>query len=107
MNKPTDVFTPLKLVNGHSIKSFWQWSQQFCIFGGYGGHEIMAYKNIPFLKEMLQKNVLDLPPKIYFTEYIKNTHIQQHLYNSIEADMWEHRDAILEAMNPLTEMLRL
>lgn len=75
----------------------------------------MAYKNIPFLKEMLQKNmlrrrkqdVLDLPPKIYFTEYIKNTHIQQHLYNSIEADMWEHRDAILEAMNPLTEMLRL
>ena len=115
VNKPTDVFTPLKLVNGHSIKSFWQWSQQFCIFGGYGGHEIMAYKNIPFLKEMLQKNmlrrrkqdVLDLPPKIYFTEYVENTHIQQHLYNSIEADMWEHRDAILEAMNPLTEMLRL
>lgn len=115
VNKPTDVFTPLKLVNGHSLKGFWQWCQQFCVFGGYGGHEIMAYKNIPFLKDMLQKNmlrrrkqdVLDLPPKIYFTEYVENTSLQQRLYNSIETDMWEHRDSILEAMNPLTEMLRL
>ena len=115
VNKPTDVFTPLKLVNGHSIKSFWQWSQQFCIFGGYGGHEIMAYKNIPFLKDMLQKNmlrrrkedVLDLPPKIYFTEYVENTPLQQRLYSDISDDMWKHQDSILEAMNPLTEMLRL
>lgn len=115
VNKPTDVFTPLKLVNGHSIKSFWQWSQQFCVFGGYGGHEIMAYKNIPFLKDMLQKNilrrrkedVLDLPPKIYFTEYVENTPTQQRLYSSIEDYMWEHQDSILESMNPLTEMLRL
>ena len=73
VNKPTDVYTPLRLVNGHSIKSYWHWCQQFCIFGGYGGHDIMAYKNIPFLKNMLQNNmlrrlkkdVLNLPPKIY------------------------------------------
>ena len=115
VNKPTDVFTPLKLVNGHSVKSYWQWCQQFCIFGGYGGHEIMAYKNIPFLKDMLQNNmirrrkqdVLDLPPKIYLTEYVENTLVQQRLYSSIEAEIWDHQSEILESMNPLTKMLRL
>ena len=29
VNKPTDDYTPLRLVNGHSIKSYWQWCQQF------------------------------------------------------------------------------
>ena len=115
VNKPTDVYTPLKLVNGHSIKSYWQWCQQFCVFGGYGGHEIMAYKNIPFLKNMLQNNmlrrlkkdVLDLPPKIYYTEYVENTPFQQSLYSEIEDYLWEHEDEILESMNPLAKMLRL
>ncbi|MCM1226409.1 MAG: DEAD/DEAH box helicase [Clostridium sp.] len=115
VNKPTDVYTPLKLVNGHSMKSYWLWCQQFCVFGGYGGHEIMAYKNIPYLKDMLQNNmlrrlkkdVLDLPPKIYYTEYVENTPVQQKLYRDIQWDMLEHKDEILESMNPLTEMLRL
>lgn len=115
VNKPTDVFTPLRLVNGHAIKNYWLWQQQFCVFGGYSGHDVMVYKNIPFLKNMLQSNmirrlkkdVLDLPPKIYYTEYVENTPAQQKLYNDIQQDMWEHKEDILELMNPLTEMLRL
>lgn len=115
VNKPTDVYTPLRLVNGHNIKSFWQWSQQFCVFGGYGGHDIISYKNIPLLKDMLQNNmirrlkqdVLDLPPKIYYTEYVENTPIQQKLYLDIKSDLWENRDDILESMNPIAQMLRL
>lgn len=85
------------------------------VFGEYGSHEIMAYKNIPFLKNMLQNNmlrrlkkdVLDLPPKIYYTEYVENTPIQRKLYYDIQQDMLEHEDEILESMNPLTSMLRL
>lgn len=77
------------------------------VFGGYGSHEIMAYKNIPFLKNMLQNNmlrrlkkdVLDLPPKIYYTEYVENTPIQRKLYCDIQQDMWGHEDEILESMN--------
>lgn len=115
VNKPTDVYTPLKLVNGHAIKNYWLWQQQFCVFGGYGGHDIMAYKNIPQLKNILQNNmlrrlkkdVLDLPPKIYYTEYVENTPVQQKLYHDIQQDMFEHEDEILESINPLTEMLRL
>lgn len=115
VNKPTDVYTPLKLVNGHVINNYWLWCQQFCVFGGYDGHEIMAYKNILLLKDMLQQNmlrrlkkdVLDLPPKINFTEYVENTEIQQKLYLDLETDMWGHAEEILESMNPLAKMLKL
>ena len=114
-NKPTDVFTPLKLVNGHAFKSFYKWCEQFCIMGGYDGHEIMAYKNIPLLKDMLQGHmirrlkteVLDLPPKIYFTEFVENTPKQQELYDAIEDEIYSRKEEILESMNPLTAMLRL
>lgn len=114
-NKPTDVFTPLKLVDGHAFKSYYLWSREFCIFGGYGNHEIMGYKNIPILKDMLQGNmirrmkseVLDLPPKIYYTEYVENTPRQQVLYEAIVEELYQQREEILSTLNPLTAMLRL
>ena len=114
-NKPIDVYTPLKLVDGHAFKSFYLWSHQFCIFGGYGGYEIMGYKNIPLLKEMLQGNmlrrekseVLDLPPKVHMIEYVENTPYQQNLYDSIAQEIYENKDSILGEINPLTHMLRL
>lgn len=114
-NKPTDVFTPLKLVDGHAFKSYYMWSREFCIFGGYDNHEIMGYKNIPILKDMLQGNmirrmkseVLDLPPKIYYTEYVENTPRQQVLYEAIVDELYQQREEILSTLNPLTAMLRL
>lgn len=114
-NKPTDVYTPLKLVDGHEIKSFYQWSHLFCIFGGYGDYEIMGYKNIPMLKDMLQGNmirrmkseVLDLPPKIYYNEYVENTPVQEELYQAICDELYEQREEILQSLNPLAAMLRL
>ena len=114
-NKPIDVYTPLKLVDGHAFKSFYLWSHQFCIFGGYGGYEIMGYKNIPLLKEMLQGNmlrrekseVLDLPPKVHMIEYVENTPYQQNLYDSIAQEIYENKDSILGEINPLAHMLRL
>ena len=53
VNKPTDVFTPLKLVNGHTFNNYRLWCQNFCVYGGFGGYDIIGYKNIPQLKQML------------------------------------------------------
>ena len=114
-NKPTDVFTPLKLVDGHAFKSFYEWSHKFCIYGGFGGYEILGYRNIPLLKDMLQGNmirrvkeeVLDLPPKIRMIEYVENTAYQNKLYDEISEEIYEKRDEILGSMNPLAHMLRL
>lgn len=113
--KPTDVFTPLLLVGGHDTLSFWSWQQRYCVFGGFGGHEIIAYKNMDQLKNLLEPNMLrrkkdefiDLPPKIRMVEYIENTPYQQKLQKEIERDLSEHRERVLSNMNPLSEFLHL
>jgi len=114
-SKPTDVFLPLRLVDGHQNTSYWSWCQHYCVYGGFGGHEIIGYRNIPELKQILQpnmlrrlkKDVLDLPPKIHYTEYIDNSPYQEKLYKSILADVQADRDSIVKSMNPLAKFLHL
>ena len=115
VNKPTDVFVPLKLVGGHNYNNYHLWCQNFCVYGGFGDHEIIAYKNIPQLKQMLQSNmlrrlkseVLNLPPKIHTIEYVENTPYQEKLYQDILADTIAHREEIITALNPMVKLLKL
>lgn len=115
VGKPTDVFLPLKLVDGHSFSSYYSWCNYFCMYAGFGGHEIVGYKNIPKLKEMLHSNmirrlkseVLDLPPKIHYTEYVENSPYQRKLYSSIASDIVNNKEEIVDSMNPLARFLRL
>ena len=115
VNKPTDLFVPLRLVEAHSVNSSYVWNKQFCIFGGYGGHEIVGYKNMNQLKTLLQfnmirrlkENILDLPEKIEILEYVENTPFQNKLQKQIVADLRAHREEIVKSLNPLTRMLKL
>lgn len=115
VNKPTDVFVPLKLVGGHNYNNYNLWCQNFCVYGGFGNHEIIAYKNIPQLKQMLQSNmlrrlkseVLNLPPKIHTIEYVENTPYQEKLYQAVYEETKSHRDEILSALNPVVKLLKL
>jgi len=115
VNKPTDVFTPLKLIGGHDFTSYHLWCQHFCVYGGFGGHDIIGYKNIPELKNMLQGNmirrlkseILDLPPKLHTIEYVENTSYQDKLYKEILKDTVAHREEILSALNPMVRLLKL
>lgn len=113
--KPTDVFLPLRLVDGHNTSSFYMWCQDFCVYGGFGGHEIIAYKNVSRLKNLLEPNmlrrrkedILDLPRKVRMIEYVENTPTQEKLYREICNDMIEHRESIVSSLNPLSQFLRL
>ena len=115
VNKPTDVFLPLRLVGGHDFRSFYQWAENFCIFGGYGDYEIVGYKNIPYLKSLLQDNmirrrkedVLDLPPKIYYTEYVENTGYQAKLYKQIRAELAKQKSEAVRLNHPDISFIRL
>ena len=114
-NTPVDLFLPLKLVGAHTFKSFYAWENEFCVKGGFGGYEIIGYKNIPRLKAMLQanmlrrmkKDVLDLPPKIYYTEYVDNTDRQEKLYENVRQGMLADRESIMKTLNPLAQFIRL
>lgn len=114
-SRPTDLFLPLKLINGHNYTSFWSWCQKFCVYGGFGGHEVIAYRNIPYLKSLveynmirrLKKDVLDLPPKIIFTEYVELSTYQSRLYQQVADSLIERRDSIVSNLNPLSQFLHL
>jgi putative helicase len=114
-NKPTDVYTPLKLVNGHNYKSFYSWCKFFCVAGDYGAMDIIGYKNIPTLKDMisyhmirrLKDDVLDLPPKIRYDEYINNTQYQDKLYSVVLSNLKGMLSSIALSPNPLAQLMRL
>lgn len=115
VNKPTDVFLPMRLVDAHQVNSYWQWNQKYCIYGGYGGHNIMGYKNIPELKRILEPNmlrrtksqVLDLPPKVRHVEYVENSKAQTKLYQQVLDDIIRNMDDVYRSPNPLGKLLRL
>ena len=115
VNKPTDLFVPLKLVDGHTYSKYYDWCQQFCVYGGFGNHQIIAYKNIPALKQLLQanmlrrlkKDILDLPPKLHTIEYVENTPYQAKLYDQVVRDLIAHRDEIVSSINPMVKLLKL
>ena len=115
VNSPTDLYLPLKLIDAHSYKDFYSWCQFFCVYGGFGGHEIIGYKNIPKLQAMLKLHmlrrlkdeILDLPPKINITEYVENSAVQQKLYDSIKADLKSRKDEIVNSLSPMAQFTRL
>ena len=115
VSKPTDVFLPLYLVGGHAYKSYYTWCLHFCIYGGFGGHEIIAYKNTKEIQTMLSCNmirrlkseVLNLPPKIYYTEYVDNTSYQNKMYSDVLSGILQNKEAITSSLNPLSLLLKL
>lgn len=115
VNSPLDCYLPMKLSGAHNYKSYYEWSKHFCVYGGFGGHEVIAYKNIPELKLMMGRNmirrtkdqVLDLPEKIYFNEYVENTTYQKRLYDDMTVELLSQAQDIADSMNPMTKFLRL
>lgn len=115
VNQPTDVFTSLRLIDGHNYNSFYMWSKKYCIYAGYNNHDIVGYKNMSELKSVLQVNmlrrlkedVLDLPPIVHTTIYVDNTSYQRKLYSEVAQDIQNRKYSILESMNPLVEIMKL
>lgn len=115
VSSPLNCFLPFRLVDAHDVDSFYMWSKHYCVYGGFGGKEIIGYKNIPELKQMVQLNmlrrlkeeVLDLPPKMHITEYIDNTGYQNTLYKQVKGELVAQKGVITASMNPLAQFLRL
>ena len=85
MNNPMDLYVILKWL-GYENHAFYSFKQHYCVMGGYGGYEIVGYKNMDQLTNQinsimlrrLKKDVLDLPEKIYVDEYV-DTHVNPYL----------------------------
>lgn len=114
MNNPLDLYIHLKWL-GYEKHNYYAFKQHYCVFGGFGGYQVIAYKNLDQLKgqfedimlRRLKKDVLDLPEKIYTTEYVEMTPKQAKIYKEVNCDIQNNIDLVKNAINPLAELIRL
>lgn len=114
MNAPIDLYTSLKWL-GYENHSLYSFKSHYCVSGGFGGHQIVGYKNLPELQTVLDKcmlrrlkeDVLDLPEKIYINEFVEMSQSQYKIYNSILENLRQNIDKIKLSPNPLTMLIRL
>ena len=114
MNTPLDLYIVLKWL-GFEKHSFYQFKNHYCVMGGYGGYEVVGYRNLGELQESLndlmlrrlKKDVLDLPEKLYSTEFVEMSKAQATIYNEIHKEIKENIDKIKISNNPLAQLIRL
>lgn len=114
LNNPLDLYLPLKWA-GFEDHSYYAYKQHYCVMGGFGGKEIVGYKNLDELRTMMSTvmlrrtkgDVLDLPPKVHVNEYVELTPEQKKLYKEVKEQIVDNLDKIKLSPDPLSEMLRL
>jgi SNF2 family DNA or RNA helicase len=95
--------------------NFYQFKHRYCILGGFRGKQVLGHKNLDELRMKLssvmlrrkKEEVLDLPPKIYSTEYIEMTARQKLKYEEIRQGILLTLDDELTLLNPLSTLTRL
>lgn len=114
MNSPLDLYVVLRWL-GYEKHAFYAFKNHYCVMGGYGGYEVISYKNLDHLADSLKgimlrrlkKDVLDLPEKIYISEYVEMTAKQEQIYKEVTADIKANIDKIKMSSNPLAELIRM
>lgn len=114
MNQPMDLYIILKWL-GYEKHAFYAFKKHYCVMGGYGGYEVIGYKNLDELREQLDSimlrrlkdDVLDLPEKTYIDEYVEMTAKQATIYKEVTAEIQSNIDMIKTAPNPLAQLIRM
>lgn len=114
LNRPTDLFVPLKLIDAEP-KTFTAFKNFYCIMGGYGGYQVVGYKNLDELQYRLSNvsvrvrkdDVLDLPDKVFVDEYLEMGKKQSSIYQQVLDAIMSDIDKVVLMPNPLSEMIRL
>lgn len=114
LNNPLDLYLPLRW-SGFETHSFYAYKQHYCTMGGFGGKEIVGYKNLDELRSIVSKvmlrrvkgDVLDLPPKVHTIEWVDAYPEQKSLYKDVRDQVRDNIDKVKVHPDPLSEMLRL
>lgn len=111
MNNPDNAFVPLKWTENIG-STFSNFRHMFSVYGGFGGVQVIGYKNLDLLQDLISScslrrkkdDVLDLPDKTYVIDYVEMKKEQQDLYNKVadgiaaELDLLDHKPNILEEL---------
>ena len=116
VNSPLSAFPSLKFTgNDHSILTIFK--SQYCNFGGFGGNQIIGYKNLEVLREEIENSSIrrtlydvreDIPQLTIDVEYLEMDETQQKFYEAIKDGVKEEADKIeLNSSNLLALTTRL
>lgn len=114
MNKPLDLFVPLSWL-GYDNHTYYAFKNHYCNMGGYGGQEVVGYKNLHEIRELLdlmmlrrlKDDVLDLPEKIHTDDIVDMTPKQAVIYKEILNQVKSDLHKISFSDNPLAMLIKL
>lgn len=114
MNAPIDLYVLLNWL-GYERHTFWQFKNHYGRLGGFNGTQVVGYKNLDELTDMLdtmmlrrlKEDVLDLPEKTLINEYVEMGKEQSKVYDSAHSDIISNLDNLKMSNNPLAELIRL
>ena len=115
MNSPLDLYVILKWL-GYETHAFYSFKNHYCVMGGFGGYEVVGYKNMDQLTSQVREimlrrmksEVLDLPDKTYIDEIVEMSPQQTDIYDKIESSLKiELAAGTLDLSNPLSVLIRL
>lgn len=115
MNRPIDAYAALKWI-GVEKSSFSSFKSQYCVYGGFGGHQIVGYKNLDLLKAEIdscslrrtKEDLKGFPPKTVITELVELDDAHRKFYESVQDGIKEECDKVeLNKNNVLALSTRL
>ncbi len=114
LNNALDCFVPLKWI-GVEHATLTNFKGMYCEFGGFGGHQIVGFKNMDVLKSEIEecslrrtKDLMTLPPKTIIDEYVEMTPEHANFYDDVKEGVKEECEKIdLKASNLLALTTRL
>jgi len=115
-NSPLSAYVPLAWTENDAA-TLTTYKSQYCVFGGFGGHEIVGYKNLESLKDEINscmiRRTLDqvrnsMPAKTVDVELVEMPDDHRKFYEAIVAGVKEEADKVkLNANNLLALTTRL
>ncbi|MBO5423941.1 MAG: DEAD/DEAH box helicase [Lachnospiraceae bacterium] len=115
-NSPLSCYTPLKWI-GKEHANVGTFKSQYCEFGGFHDSQVIGYKNLTLLKDVIDSCSLrrtlddvksDMPPKTVNIEVIELEEEHKRFYDAIREGVKEEADLInLKSANLLALTTRL
>ena len=113
-NTPLNAYVCLKWI-GVEHATFTDFKSQYCEFGGFGGYQIVGYKNMNILKDEIEKcsirrtkDLLNIPPKNVIIEELEMNPQHAKFYENVKDGVKEECDKVeLNSNNILALTTRL
>jgi len=122
IKSPLNAFSQFRFLDEDVLgfSNYYSFQHHFAVMGGFGGYQVLFYKNLEELSEkinavsyrVLKKDCLKLPPQVYLKRKVELSRPQAVAYTDMRDLMIVHlesfgHESVVSAQIVLTQLLRL